>query len=587
MTLPAGDSDRHPDRDGDPGMIDGDAELARRIWDRYAGSPGVISTAGVLQLSRRIAGAGRLPLLADVQRRWLPRGEAWPRGGSALLYARPAFYAEHPSSEPGVGVRSPVSTGAETPPPRARATAPSASSAGRVVQRETSPSASTADRPPEEVRSPGRAGDDVNATAPAAAETGGLGAAIVQRQRATPVGQSVQTQVTSPRSASLSEPAELLSGQVTQEQRADGEPANITDRLLVKPSSRPVDEQRPPAPQEVLASPAASGNLGAAIVQRYQGTPIKQVVRTRIADGGLMRLSEPVGSSSGQGAQVQRAGADRVSTADHPLVERSSRLTGESGSPVAQGEPTSPSADGGGTPGAAIVQRHRDTPVGRVTQAVSPGPLELSSGQGAQVQRVGTEVKFAMSAGSEMARAKPVTPVADGGDLGAALVQRHLGGPVWRMEERQQITVVPGPTDVVRQEVPGLQRLSASSVQSFLDLGVRQDAASTSPFGQSGVEPLAGLVSRQVEMPLARAAGGGSAPPVQLRSAASGTQTAVVQRATAETTAESGADVPAGESTLPGETQSGAEGPDVERLANEVYAIIERRLIIERESRGL
>ena len=29
------------------------------------------------------------------------------------------------------------------------------------------------------------------------------------------------------------------------------------------------------------------------------------------------------------------------------------------------------------------------------------------------------------------------------------------------------------------------------------------------------------------------------------------------------------------------------EGPELERVANEVYAIIERRLIVERESLGL
>jgi hypothetical protein len=31
----------------------------------------------------------------------------------------------------------------------------------------------------------------------------------------------------------------------------------------------------------------------------------------------------------------------------------------------------------------------------------------------------------------------------------------------------------------------------------------------------------------------------------------------------------------------------GLEGPDVERLADQVYTIIERRLIVERESLGL
>lgn len=605
-----------------------DSVLAQRIWERYASSPGVISTASALQLSGRIAGAGRLPLLADVQRRWLSSNEIWPRGGSTLLYARPASYAESLSPTPVVGAQPPMPASAESRLPRARITAPSVSSAGRVVQRERSPSVLTADRPPGEarasplqVRTPRQAGGDVNATAPAAAEIDSLGAAIVQRHRDASVAQVAQIV-----RRGVVEP---FPEQAARVRTSDAEGITAAGRPLFRQSSRPAHKPRSTEARTESALPAAEGELGAAIVQRYRGTPIKRVARARVADGGLMRLSEPVGSSSGRGAQEQRASADRASAADHPLLERPSRPTGESRSPAAQAGSVTPA---GGAP------------------VASPGPLDSSSGHGGRVQRVATEVKSAMSAGSEIAQTKPVMPAVGGGDLGAAILQRHLSGPVGhvaqtmlalsgaasdhplvgpsssrpefeagprtiaarpamrdisasdlgatllqryldgpvgRAEERRRLTAVPGPTGVAWQGVPGLQRLSAGSAQSFPDLAVRQGAASAPLFGQNAFEPLAGLASGQVEMPLARAAGGGSVPPVQLRPAASGTQASVVQRPTAEITAGPGADVLAGESTLPGETRSGAEGPDVERLADEVYAIIERRLIIERESRGL
>ena len=68
----------------------GDSELAQNIWGRYGHSPGVIPTAVTLGLAGRIArlSANRLPLLADIQRRWTAADVSFPGGWSALPYVR-------------------------------------------------------------------------------------------------------------------------------------------------------------------------------------------------------------------------------------------------------------------------------------------------------------------------------------------------------------------------------------------------------------------------------------------------------------------------------------------------------------------
>ncbi len=104
------------------------------------------------------------------------------------------------------------------------------------------------------------------------------------------------------------------------------------------------------------------------------------------------------------------------------------------------------------------------------------------------------------------------------------------------------------------------------------------------------------------EMPLLRMAGRGavgagveSAMPVSARPAISGPPLDLpLQRAAAETPVGTPATTisgtvppPAEEPPAPTAPRPGLEGPDLERLADEVITIIERRLIVERESLGL
>jgi len=74
----------------------GDSELAQNIWGRYGHSPGVIPTAVTLGLARRITrlSTNRIPLLADIQRRWTADDVSFPGGWSALPYARPIAFPD-------------------------------------------------------------------------------------------------------------------------------------------------------------------------------------------------------------------------------------------------------------------------------------------------------------------------------------------------------------------------------------------------------------------------------------------------------------------------------------------------------------
>ena len=70
-----------------PGGI---SELAQGIWRRHAISPGVASSIFSLRLVQRLGRMShdRLPLLAAIQRRWMPVGEPFARGQASLRYLR-------------------------------------------------------------------------------------------------------------------------------------------------------------------------------------------------------------------------------------------------------------------------------------------------------------------------------------------------------------------------------------------------------------------------------------------------------------------------------------------------------------------
>jgi hypothetical protein len=76
---------------GAPSAADGDSSLDRQIRQRYGSSPGVIPMGATLGLAARLTrlSTDRLPLLAQIQRRWAPAGGEFASDRSALPYVRP------------------------------------------------------------------------------------------------------------------------------------------------------------------------------------------------------------------------------------------------------------------------------------------------------------------------------------------------------------------------------------------------------------------------------------------------------------------------------------------------------------------
>ena len=76
--------------------------LGIRLWSRYARSPGVIQHDHPAALVRRTLGfsASRLPLLSQIQRRWMPAEFGPVPGGHGLIHLWP--YARPPTATSGI-----------------------------------------------------------------------------------------------------------------------------------------------------------------------------------------------------------------------------------------------------------------------------------------------------------------------------------------------------------------------------------------------------------------------------------------------------------------------------------------------------
>jgi hypothetical protein len=398
----------------------------------------------------------------------------------------------------------------------------------------------------------------------------------------------------------------------------------------------------PVAPAGLGASPP--GGRGTAPLARAQARP-----QSSIISGGPRMAIQPrhLSGQAGGTAQRQQAGQHQqalpVPRQDHTAVQA---LPGEAASQPASG----------GTQPTIRVQAAPARPGGAASRPASAG-----------VQPA-TKVQLAPATA-------PTT-----GDLGASILQRHLGGPVERGFQRGSslaTAAFSGPGLILRSFAPGMagsanpqtvhlarQALEAAPVagqppavaggqdqldSQALDLGQNVQTAApgsgTPSIATSGpvwmplsravgsiagpnvmrrpamplapsIQPGRGMVDTvpgpagppypvSQEWPLSPAAErgaarseGGSAPPPSLSAGQSGaTVTRWLQRAPAESTpatpaAATSAAAPAGGPTPPAAAAPTAEtpgsaAPDMERLADQVYMILERRLIMERESLGL
>jgi Domain of unknown function (DUF4157) len=325
----------------------GDSKLAQSIWRRYGTSPGVISTAALLTLTRRASlSIGRLPLLTDVSQRWVPVAMALPAAGLALHYRRSPALARAPSMStspalslpgmllPPVGTALPsFSTAQVGSPPLAEAP-----SAEDVIRPERPMIAKTRHRtvgPPMLLseRTPAAhyaaRGEQPAAEAQAGMfapdSSRGLGAAILQRPLQRAAGRASQPTLTSP---GPTPPAGRLVAETPFTARPPltsragsegprGSPPLVSgvpprpvvsvtlsaltgrggsQRAVSAPSSgQPFGEvPQPGEGREAMPPATGRGDLGAAIVRRHLEAPMSRAVPDEVLSPGPSRLPDPV-----------------------------------------------------------------------------------------------------------------------------------------------------------------------------------------------------------------------------------------------------------------------------------------------------
>lgn len=515
------------------------SELAQRIWRRYTGSMLPGAAMGAARLVQRIGQfhTNRLPLLAAVQRRW------WP-AGAAISGSQPRPYIgmfAFPQRPPG----------AELPPPPAAPT-----------------------RAPEPMRR------QFDATQPAA----------LHAPDAT--GTAPTTSATQPPL-----PVARPSGPATAASH------EIAARIDAPSTARGFG---PSAAADISAS---AGELGRAIIQRHLSTGSGRTVQRTPATpalpawaprsdqplaGSAQKLPVAVGLDSGPGTPPAVTPAPppagRVPTDKVALLAPTTppgtppRSPPSADTPILR-QPARPAIGGAGNLGHVIVQRHLSTGGSQRMQrtpTVPPAPFPASypavrSGQDsiAPAARLVSPLPSVQPFATDRAA---ITAAPNSGSLGAGGVQRYTGS------EPEPPAVLPArpltnPTPAWR-ETAGAGRADM-------------------PVAPTAVIP---PVNMAVPNP---GAGSGPAPPLQ-RSPAAGTRSAMPlassrPSATIQSnpappgTPGSGGGPPASgasavTATPPVPTTGTAEGAseiDMQRLANQVYALLLQRLALERERRGL
>lgn len=288
------------DRAGHLEATDVGAQLAQRIWGRYGGSPGVIPLAATRGLARRATrlSGGRLPLVADLQRRWAPAespGSPDPLG--------PAF-AQLPALAGVEGVFHPQPGG-----PRPVSQRQAASSAPVHAQQSTAaPGEESGPSHPAARVAQGTV--QARAAPPSAADGAELGPAIQRRHRSGRAGPAIQRQVASPAPA----PA-------AGDRLAPGEEISLpppTARVTHDPGER----------QALLPAVAGSRHPGVASLQRQlDGTP-RPTGQRQGSPPGMAGLAKPlagtaepdVTSAGAGGTSLIQARRDNAYRPAMPLV---------------------------------------------------------------------------------------------------------------------------------------------------------------------------------------------------------------------------------------------------------------------------
>jgi hypothetical protein len=565
-------------------------ELARRIWGRYGGSPGVIPI-GVTPAAARHAshfGTSQLLLLADVYRRWAPGNASPPGGWPILVYDRTPIMAGNP-----VPSTSQVLSFAETPPRNVGSARPT-SLAGQAVALPAS-HAQTVEEPvrpdhpivekgqrrvgPPVLLSEGTLADhhavrggqleaEAQVAMSAPVSSGDLGAAILRRHREGPTGGAMQRTVTS------LGPAPLEGGIVGDV------------RLTIQPP---------------LTLPVSSERLGAS------SSPTVEVPPRTVISGSLSSLTGQSGSRqslSAQPAEKPYGGAPQISA----------------------GREAMPSAFSRDDLGAAILRRHFKTPLSWGVQHLvpSPRPPRLEGPVSATIQRsTGWPLTVPGSSAGLLHASLPLIARLLGGiprvgihtDAPAAAAAQALGADALTMggdifvsprqadfnNPRGVALLAHELTHVAQQrrgegESPAaLEEAALANERAILHYLTAPSpiASLNSPVGRPAVPGVLSGPSFPLE-------GGFSAPeslsraPLPLYpSSTPPVLAATVQRAVGPTPGPEVGPVPPAPPALPAAespTLAAAEAAssiEVARLADQVYEMLVRRLASERERRGL
>jgi|SRR5271157_1059658 len=577
--------------------------LGIRLWSRYARSPGVIRHDHPAALVQRTLGfsASRLPLLSQIQRRWMTAEFGPVPGGAGLIHlwpydrppTAPSVIAGSPSFRPGgsgtllAESRLTGTTRSEPDTPLAqvaRSVAPRAShTAPTVIQRRPMESTGVRSEMPAR-RAPG--GD--SGVSAAGANTQGV--AIARGQVVSEMGQ-VEEFRTAVEDVVPPHPSGCLTIPASSTWSASPSDDAITD---VKTVSAPVaPAASPPAPAVIRRTPMGSvvrsresssasvpegetrparipgTGLGAAIVHRHLATGIEQTSGSRAEAPPvwprpqLQAVPGPRFSLTPGGSiddMARRSAVESVSAA------ATRRLPG--GLSVVQFDP-----------GSEIVRRHPDDSSARPKAGLAERRLHDET----NIEKNRPETRWGDVTDQNAAICSSVprgTASSSRASLGA---ERHQVG----RESDLQAAVIPHPSLVA----PLIQRRSLS--RGAEDLEPRP--ALESP-GVQGPSPAhSGMVSpiwfRTDETPSTARPSSSSVLP--LTTADSSVHSSpllhprVVQRATDDSAA------PVSSSAVPATVElptisagsSGAE-PDVNQLAEQVYHLLCRKLAEERRRKG-
>ena len=347
----------------------GDSKLAQSIWQRYGGSPGIIPTAPLLALTRRVSlNIARLPLLRAVSQRWAPAAHVLPRARAALPYRSTPAGADEPALS-----TTPVRSFSETLLPQLGAAS-------------------------------GRASRQPAALVPSSGEVGGSDRLVIDKARRRSVGPPMLLgeQTLPAHRAATGEQSVAAQGQMAAPDSSSDLSAGVLQRQLRGVADQ-VTQPTATSPGPVLlhgrvvSDTPLTARPPLTLMASAAGPSESQPPTADMAP--LPATSDPLTALAGQGR------SQRLASAQSP-----GQSSGEGSQPGA-GQQAMPPAVSREDLGTTIVQRHLETPLRRDIpgQVLPSGPAPLAGHINATLQRSsGAPLTFHGSSRDPLSAAQPL-----------------------------------------------------------------------------------------------------------------------------------------------------------------------------------